>query len=270
MKKNKLVLLTILIMLVLYCGVVIFVTKPESFAYGAIFSGLDNSVKVPTSEQAEAQAQAEREALLAEVEKIATEKAQGAYNDAVAKSQAAIDEAIANLDTTEELKAEIEKAVSEATASLKADIEATKEEAVKQAAAEAVALVEANIDTYKQAAVDEAVSKSLAALEASVDTYRKEIVEQAVTEAVAKVEGNLESYIPAIVEELLKYEDQLAADLYAKYKDQLVDEIVAEVLAQVGTAEPDASTAMTKEEYDSIRTDIRDEQINAVNDKLQD
>ena len=73
--KSKLVLLTVLIMLVLYCGVVIFITKPDSFAYDAVFGKTDSRVTVPTSEKAEAQAQADRDALLAEMERIASEKA---------------------------------------------------------------------------------------------------------------------------------------------------------------------------------------------------
>ena len=36
MKKNKIILLTVLIMLVLYCGAVVFVTKPDTFAFSGI------------------------------------------------------------------------------------------------------------------------------------------------------------------------------------------------------------------------------------------
>lgn len=37
MKRSKLILLTISIMLVLYCGAVIFLTKPDDFAYSFLF-----------------------------------------------------------------------------------------------------------------------------------------------------------------------------------------------------------------------------------------
>lgn len=38
MKKNNIILLTVLIMLVIYCGAVIFVTKPEGFDISSLFT----------------------------------------------------------------------------------------------------------------------------------------------------------------------------------------------------------------------------------------
>jgi len=92
-KKNKLILLTILIILVLYCGAVIFVTKPSSFAYNALFGKLDSKVTTTPVQQssttqttvAAPAAQIDTEALKAEVqaaaEKAAREIVEAAVKD---------------------------------------------------------------------------------------------------------------------------------------------------------------------------------------------
>ena len=96
MKKNKLVLLTVLIVLVLYVGAVIFITKPNTNAYSALFGSKDKTVTP-------AEAQADHDAIIAEAEKIAKEKADAAetasaeYTDAaVADFQTVLDKAVAN------------------------------------------------------------------------------------------------------------------------------------------------------------------------------
>lgn len=126
MKKTKLVLLTILIILVLYCGAVIFVTKPDSFAYTALFSGV---VTVPSSEQkvadepdAESQVvypqvaypQVDMDAISAEIEAVSTQKANDAISAAADNTDAAVRAAVDAY--TEEIKALIKSAVEEALA----------------------------------------------------------------------------------------------------------------------------------------------------------
>ena len=64
MKKNKLVLLTVLIVLVLYVGAVIFVTKPNTNAYSAIF-GSSEKAAAPAPETVKA----DHDAIIAEAEK---------------------------------------------------------------------------------------------------------------------------------------------------------------------------------------------------------
>ena len=99
--KSKIVLLTILIVLVLYCGGVIFVTKPNTNAYEALFGSKDNNVPAATTsatEQAQADNKAEHDALLAQAEKVAAEKADAAKKSASEYADAAIADAIAKLE----------------------------------------------------------------------------------------------------------------------------------------------------------------------------
>ena len=76
------------------------------------------------------------------------------------------------------------------------------------------------------------------------------------------------------------YDDELAQEMYAKYKDQLVDLIVDELLSRVSSsaeaapaqsaAEPAAPAAeMSKEEYDSKRKEIKDAELKKILDQLQ-
>lgn len=101
MNKSKIVLLTILIVLVLYCGGVIFVTKPNTNAYEALFGSKDNNAPAATAsatEQAQADNKAEHDAILAQAEKVAAEKADAAKKSASEYADAAIADAIAKLE----------------------------------------------------------------------------------------------------------------------------------------------------------------------------
>ena len=122
MNKSKIVLLTILIVLVLYCGAVIFVTKPNTNAYEGLFGSKDNSTPaaaVPVAEttqadiQAEIQAaiQAEHDAVMAQTEKIAADKAEAAQKSASDYADAAIAEAIAKLEIPQAVETTVEKIV---------------------------------------------------------------------------------------------------------------------------------------------------------------
>ena len=102
--KSKIVLLTILIVLVLYCGAVIFVTKPSTNAYESLFGSKDNSApaaSAPSAEAVQADNKAEHDAILAQAEKVAAEKAEEAKKSASDYADAAIAEAIAKLEIPE-------------------------------------------------------------------------------------------------------------------------------------------------------------------------
>ena len=104
MNKSKIVLLTILIVLVLYCGAVIFVTKPSTNAYESLFGSKDNSApaaSAPSAEAVQADNKAEHDAILAQAEKVAAEKAEEAKKSASDYADAAIAEAIAKLEIPE-------------------------------------------------------------------------------------------------------------------------------------------------------------------------
>ena len=114
MNKSKIVLLTILIVLVLYCGAVIFVTKPNTNAYEGLFGSKDNSTPaaaVPAAETTQADIQAEHDAVMAQTEKIAAEKADAAQKSASDYADAAIAEAIAKLEIPQAVETTVEKIV---------------------------------------------------------------------------------------------------------------------------------------------------------------
>ena len=92
MNKSKIVLLTILIVLVLYCGGVIFITKPDS-NFG-LFGSTGNAVTAAPASEA---ASVDTDAILAQAEKVAAEKADAARKSSEEYADAAIADAIAKL-----------------------------------------------------------------------------------------------------------------------------------------------------------------------------
>ena len=113
MNKSKIVLLTILIVLVLYCGAVIFVTKPNTNAYEGLFGSNNTAPAAAASSEEKNQAdiQAEHDALLAKAEKDASEKADAAQKAASDYADAAIAEAIAKLEIPQAVETTVEKIV---------------------------------------------------------------------------------------------------------------------------------------------------------------
>lgn len=342
MKKNKLILLTVLIILVLYCGVVIFVTKPDSFAYSAVFGDAQGRVTVPTSEQAEAQAKAERDALLAEMERIASEKAGAVADAAVEKAVAqadqnaakAIDEAMAKAvaqadeNAAKAINEAVSKAMADATESVSKAIDAAIDDAVAKAADSVSTMIDKAVDEAVEKAVAEAnenmgkaideaiteaeknmgkaIDESVAEAEAEINAKVKDaiakaiegmdiqavidaaadgIIEKAVAKSIQEFEAKMDSYIPqissAVAKDLLQYEDQFAQEMYAKYKDQLVDLIVDELLGRIESSASEAAPAadakaetaapadMSKEEYDAKRKEIKDAELKKILDQLQ-
>ncbi len=228
MKKNKLILLTILIVLAIYCGAVIFVTKPESFAYDSLFRDIDVTVQVPSSEKAEA----DTAKLLADVEKIAQQKADEAGRKAVEQAVAISND---NLD----------KAVQAAIEKYDATISAMIDEAVKNALGD--------VDSKIAAAKDDIL--------ASIPVVDVEAAKaDAVRAAVAEVEAKLD-----------EFGSELEKSLYSKYADQINDLIDQKIAAALAEYQPAAAaeTEMTEEEYNAIRQQTRETEINSLLQQLQ-
>ena len=210
MKKNKLVLLTVLIVMVLYCGAVIFVTKPNTNAYAAIFGSVDNKVTVPAAAET---APVDTDAILAVAEKYT--------DDAVADALAVNEDAV---------KAIVDKAVADALA--------VNEDAVK-------------------AIVDKAVADAFANLEFDGDTI--------IQTQPFDINEHLDEIVNAVVPELLKYEDELAALIYDKYKDQLVDMVVDELIERLPS-----DVSVDANDYDTIRRQMREAEIKKMLEQLHD
>ena len=201
MNKSKIVLLTILIVLVLYCGAVIFVTKPNTNAYEGLFGSKDNSTPaaaVPAAEttqadiQAEIQAaiQAEHDAVIAQTEKVAAEKADAAQKSASDYADAAIAEAIAKL----EIPAAAEK-----------------------------------IETIVEGGT-----------------------------IIQREEFDLEAHLPEIVDAVYA---QLLED-----KDQILDMIVDALIEKLDSGEIPSAQG----DYDTVRRQMREDEIKKMLDQLQD
>ena len=175
MKKNKLVLLTVLIVLVLYCGAVIFVTKPNTNAYAAIFGAVDNRPTVPAAETT----QVDTDVILAEAEKIATAKADsavdqsGKYTDAVVADALAVNE--------DAVKAIVDKAVADAFANI--DFEGDTVTIIQTQPFD----INEHLDEIVKAVVPELLKyeDELAAL--MYDKYKDELVDMVVDELIDRL-----------------------------------------------------------------------------------
>ena len=193
--------------LVLYCGAVIFVTKPNSFAYDAIFG--DNNISAPAK----------------------TPQTQ----------QVAVPEAV----DTEALLAQAEAAARE--------VASQSSESIRKA-----------IEDSIPALVDQAVKNAMA--------------EYDISEQVAS----------KVTQDVLSQKDDFAAMIYDSYKESLVDEVAKEVIARIDSAiqsiEPETKaeeqveepqptveetpSALSVEEYEAQRQEIRDIEINSLLEKL--
>ena len=148
MKKSKLILLTILMILVLYCGAVIFVTKPDSFAYGAIF-GKDNQRTSVGSTQSSSVEAVDTSAIIAEAKEAAAKQAESTMKELSVQTELSIRKAI-----EQTLPALIDSAVRKAVADqnlsdqisrqVSAEIESRKAE-----------IASSLYKTYKDSLVDE-------------------------------------------------------------------------------------------------------------------
>ena len=172
MKKSKLILLTILMILVLYCGAVIFVTKPDSFAYGAIFG--DGSTRTSASSaQSSAVEAVDTSAILTEAKDVAAKQAESTVKELSAQTELSIRKAIeqtlpALIDTA------VRKAVAEQNLSDQVARQVSAEIESRQAE-----IAAALYQTYKDSLVDE--------LSTEVIDRAKEVDQEEETETPAAV-----------------------------------------------------------------------------------
>ena len=201
--------------LVLYCGAVIFVTKPNSFAYDAIFGN---------------------------------EPARSIQSQPAATT---VETASAVIDTDAiiaEVTAAAEKRAQEISASV---------------AAQAGAEVRKALEDSIPAMVDEAVKKAIA--------------DYALDEQIAK----------KVSEEMARQQDGLVAKIYESYGDSVIRTVTDDVLDSLLISEVESKTAeaadiqevatepvkeepseITVEEYEAIRQEIREAEINSLLEKL--
>ena len=172
MNKSKIVLLTILIVLVLYCGGVIFITKPGSNAYQGLFGSAGNaSAQAAPASQGEA---VDTDAILAQAEKIATDKADAARKSSEDYTDAAIADAISKLvipeatETVVQGDTIIQKEEFDLEANLPTIVDAVSDELLS----EKDAIIDMVIDALIER-LDEAEAADAAA-EADYDTLRRQ------------------------------------------------------------------------------------------------
>lgn len=206
-KKNKIILLTVLIMLALYCGAVVFVTKPDTFAFSGIL-GDYNTISGTNKAQ-----------LMEEVGDMIDERINAAVNDRIvpyvdSSVGSAVDSAMAGID------GKIEAQVSKAFEALESRLVSEKDALVAQ--------------IMEQVNASSMVETSVASSFADPADYVDTLIPVLVPAVVAELEGNLDAYAPyivkALVPELLTYEDALAADLYSSYRDTLVADLTPDIV----------------------------------------
>lgn len=206
-KKNKIILLTVLIMLALYCGAVVFVTKPDTFAFSGIL-GDYNTISGTNKAQ-----------LMEEVGDMIDERINAAVNDRIvpyvdSSVGSAVDSAMAGID--EKIEAQVSKAFEALESRLVSEKDALVAQIMEQVNASSM--------------VETSVASSFADPADYVDT----LIPALVPAVVAELEGNLDAYAPyivkALVPELLTYEDALAADLYSSYRDSLVADLTPDIV----------------------------------------
>lgn len=206
-KKNKIILLTVLIMLALYCGAVVFVTKPDTFAFSGIL-GDYNTISGTNKAQ-----------LMEEVGDMIDERINAAVNDRIvpyvdSSVGSAVDSAMAGID------GKIEAQVSKAFEALESRLVSEKDALVAQ--------------IMEQVSASSMVETSVASSFADPADYVDTLIPALVPAVVAELEGNLDAYAPyivkALVPELLTYEDALAADLYSSYRDSLVADLTPDIV----------------------------------------
>lgn len=215
MKKNKIILLTVLIMLVLYCGAVVFVTKPDTFAFSGIL-GDYNTISGTNKAQ-----------LMEEVGDMIDGKIDAAVNDRVvpyvdSSVAAAVDSVVDSVidSVASQVDEKVNAQVAKAFEALEAKLASEKDVLVAQIMAQ----VEAS------SMVEETVASSYVDPADYVDTLLPKLVPA----VVAELEKNLDAYVPyivkALVPELLTYEDALAMDMYSNYRDTLIADITPEIV----------------------------------------
>ena len=187
MNKSKIVLLTILIVLVLYCGAVIFITKPGSNAYQGLFGSADNAA--PQATPASQEKTVDTDAILAQAEKIAADKAEAARKSSEDYADSAIAEAISKLVIPEAVETTVEKIVQGDTIIQKEefDFEAHLPEIVDAVSAELLKEKDAIIDMVVDAIIEK-LDASEAAGEVDYDTTRRQKREEEIKKMLEQLQ----------------------------------------------------------------------------------
>lgn len=259
MKKTKIILLTILIMLVIYCGAVIFVTKPEGFDVSSFFAtsapqtepvkiSLDPELKIVDKAELKAELKAEVESeLKAELEaKLRSELQQELRNEFTASVESAVNAAV-------------DKKVSSAYVSFEAEITESMNAIVNNLKAELEAEESSEV-------VVEQLEIDLNALAAQLYVAYKDDLVQSITPEVLET-------VLAQLNAMLEAEETEEAEKVKKAEETPVVEVE---VAPVETSEDTEATETTEstsdvaveEDYYTIRERIRNEEINDVLSQL--
>ena len=153
MKKNNIILLTVLIMLVIYCGAVIFVTKPEGFDISSLFT---NNATLSTEDKT---------ALKSEIKSEVESELSSQIADAKSELSSQISDT--KSDLSDELSAELSAQLS---AELESKIEALIDEKLDQKLAqmsetERVAISEDDYNAIRDQIRNEEIDNLLSLLE---------------------------------------------------------------------------------------------------------
>ena len=280
-------------MLVLYCGVVIFVTKPSDFAYEALFKDADSSVKAPATETPAV----DRAELTAEMEAIASKYADKAVDQAGKNADAAIREAIGNIDIdtgsgTVDIAAIVRTTVRDAVAEARTGI-------IQEAAALATSGILAGRDDFIsevaqvvndeyllpgkdeviRAVTDQVTDNVTKSVTDSVARKVTENVTKTVTETVTKnvtdkitadvtdrvtasvTDGITNAVTKNVTENLLAYEDEVIDTVTENVTVRLLsreDEVVKAVTDSVLSREDELVDRVTQAVLDRIKTNLQE------------
>ena len=230
MKKNKLVLLTVLIILVLYCGVVIFVTKPNAFAFDSIIKkSADSAATAATAAAAKtpAEEKAEHDALVAEMETIAAKHADSAVEKAGKNADAAIKEALGKLEVKDgevDVASLVKMAVEDAVAEAKAEI-------IKEASS----IATSNILSHEDEVIDAVTDKILA---------------------------NEDEFVQTVLNRVLENEDEFAK--------RVTDSVLAKLEQALNEALEELAAYTPQNDYEAQRKQIRESEIQKLLEQLHD
>ena len=230
MKKNKLVLLTVLIILVLYCGVVIFVTKPNAFAFDSIIKkSADSAATAATAAAAKtpAEEKAEHDALVAEMETIAAKHADSAVEKAGKNADAAIKEALGKLEVKDgevDVASLVKMSVEDAVAEAKAEI-----------IQEASSIATSNILSHEDEVIDAVTDKILA---------------------------NEDEFVQTVLNRVLENEDEFAK--------RVTDSVLAKLEQALNEALEELAAYTPQNDYEAQRKQIRESEIQKLLEQLHD
>ena len=288
MKKNKIILLTILIMLVIYCGAVIFVTKPEGldvsswFTYTASMTNEDKAeVKADVTSELKKELSSEIDA---SVETAVDKKVSEAVAPLESKlaelkeAVAAAESKEAVVQVIEEAEVDLEALASQLYTTYKDELVAEIVEAVLAQLPDQTAQTETPVEIVEETPVETPVEEVVEAEPVETETPVEEVVEEVPAEAEVSVETEIPAEAPVEevvetetpVEEVAEPETPVEAETtveapVVEVAEESVQPTVDEVLNNM-TDEERAS--MSKEQYDALREQVRDEQINDVLSKL--